>query len=62
MRDKLFRQWYDSRLGTKNESFAYDVWCAAWDAAKDNNLLKKCDCPTPERCDLYDKCLKNNNN
>jgi hypothetical protein len=31
-RDELFRQWYDARLGTKSEGFAYDVWCAAWKA------------------------------
>lgn len=28
--DKMFRKWYDDRFGTKSESFAYDVWCAAW--------------------------------
>ena len=32
-RDKKFREWYDNRLGTKSESFAYDVWCAAWEKA-----------------------------
>ena len=32
-RDKEFRDWYDNRLGTKSESFAYDVWCAAWEKA-----------------------------
>ena len=29
-RDELFRMWYNERVGTKSESFAYDVWCAAW--------------------------------
>lgn len=32
MRDAEFRKWYDEREGTKSESFAYDVWCAAWEA------------------------------
>ena len=36
-RDELFRQWYDERTGTKSESFAYDVWCAAWEAALKNS-------------------------
>lgn len=31
-RDELFRVWYNNYLGTKSESFAYDVWCAAWAA------------------------------
>lgn len=31
-RDTEFRKWYDAREGTKSESFAYDVWCAAWAA------------------------------
>jgi hypothetical protein len=33
-RDAEFRKWYDERQGTKSEGFAYDVWCAAWEAAK----------------------------
>ena len=57
LRDIEFRRWYDARQGTKYESFAYDVWCAAWEAA--NPAPVKCDCISPERCELYDRCLKN---
>ena len=30
MKEEFFRKWYDAREGTKSESFAWDVWCAAW--------------------------------
>jgi hypothetical protein len=33
-KDKMFREWYDARTGTKSESFAYDVWCAAWECSR----------------------------
>lgn len=56
-RDEAFRQWYDAREGTKYESFAYDAWCAAWEQARKPSMTK-CDCLTPERCDLYDTCLR----
>jgi hypothetical protein len=38
-KDQAFRKWYDERLGTKNEGFAYDVWCAAWDIAYKAGVL-----------------------
>lgn len=57
MRDKLFREWYDARQGTKYEGFAYDVWCAAWEAARPQQ--KPCECVNPKLCDLHDACLKN---
>lgn len=56
MRDKLFREWYDARQGTKYEGFAYDVWCAAWEAAKPR--YKPCECINPRWCDLHDTCYK----
>ena len=54
-KDIAFSYWYDSLEGTKSQGFAYKAWCAGWEAA-----LKpiKCDCITPERCELYDRCLK----
>jgi hypothetical protein len=52
--DKLFRKWYDERMGTKLESFAYDVWCAAWDAAQPK--VKECKCDSPTWCELNDTC------
>ena len=54
-KDIMFSVWYDSLEGTKSQGFAYKAWCAGWDAA-----LKpiKCDCISPEKCDLYDRCLK----
>ena len=54
-KDLLFSHWYDSLEGTKSQGFAYKAWCAGWYAA-----LKpvKCDCLTPERCELYDRCLR----
>ena len=42
-RDKEFRKWYDDRQGTKSEGFAYDVWCAAWQAAKETPIENLCD-------------------
>lgn len=56
MRDKLFREWYDAREGTKSEGFAYDVWCAAWEAARPQQ--NPCECINPYWCDLYDDCYK----
>ena len=54
-KDLIFSQWYDSLEGTKSQGFAYKAWCAGWAAA-----LKpvKCDCISPERCELYDRCLR----
>ena len=54
-KDIMFSVWYDSLEGTKSQGFAYKAWCAGWEAA-----LKpiKCDCISPEKCDLYDRCLK----
>ena len=54
-KDLMFAAWYDSLEGTKSHGFAYQAWCAGWAAA-----LKpiKCDCLTPERCELYDRCLR----
>ena len=40
-RDIEFRRWYDARQGTKYESFAYDAWCAAWEAATMQQELKQ---------------------
>lgn len=54
-RDTEFRKWYDAREGTKSESFAYDVWCAAWGKAL---KPEACVCVDKERCDLNDRCLK----
>ncbi len=54
-KDILFSMWYDSLEGTKSQGFAYRAWCAGWDAAK---KPIKCECISPERCDLYDRCLK----
>lgn len=64
LRDNLFRKWYDERLGVKSESFAYDVWCAAWEAGIKAAITaakeypKPCECPNRHACDLHDKCLK----
>jgi hypothetical protein len=57
-KDLLFSHWYDSLEGTKSQGFAYKAWCAGWETA-----LKpiKCNCISPERCDLYDRCLKGEN-
>ena len=57
-RDTEFRKWYDERTGTKSESFAYDVWCAAWEAALKPVRPKPCDCISPLQCELNDKCFK----
>lgn len=54
-KDILFSLWYDSLEGTKSQGFAYRAWCAGWDAAK---KPIKCACISPERCELYDRCLK----
>ena len=54
-KDLMFSQWYDSLEGTKSQGFAYKAWCAGWNAAL---TPVKCDCITPEPCDLYDKCLR----
>lgn len=56
-KDILFSVWYDSLEGTKSQGFAYKAWCAGWDAAKQEKLVK-CECINPERCELYDRCLK----
>ena len=56
-KDLMFSQWYDSLEGTKSQGFAYKAWCAGWNAANETKLVR-CDCLTPERCDLYDKCLR----
>ena len=55
-RDQEFRKWYDARMGTKSESFAYDVWCAAWDAAQSHQ--KPCACINHNWCDLHDACYR----
>jgi hypothetical protein len=54
-KDVLFSLWYDSLEGTKSQGFAYAAWCAGWEAAK---KPIRCECISPERCDLYDRCLK----
>ena len=54
-RDQEFRKWYDERTGTKSEGFAYDVWCAAWQAAKKEDV---CHCVNPILCDLNDRCMR----
>lgn len=54
-RDDEFRKWYDAREGVKSESFAYAVWCAAWDRAIHPDV---CRCLHPVLCDLHDKCMK----
>lgn len=56
-KDIMFSLWYDSLEGTKSQGFAYKAWCAGWDAATQTKLIK-CDCISPERCELYDRCLK----
>lgn len=60
IRDQLFRKWYDERLGVKSEGFAYDVWCAAWNAALSSpkEYPKPCECVSPLECELNDKCYK----
>ena len=54
--DQEFRKWYDARQGVKMESFAYDVWVAAWKAALKPDI---CRCSNPILCDLNDRCMKN---
>jgi hypothetical protein len=54
-KDLMFAEWYDSLEGTKSQGFAYKAWCAGWNAAL---VPVKCDCITPERCELYDRCLR----
>lgn len=56
-KDILFSHWYDSLEGTKSQGFAYKAWSAGWNAANQARLVK-CNCISPERCDLYDRCLK----
>ncbi len=54
-----FRKWYDERLGTKSEGFAYDVWCAAWEAAMwEATKPEKCVCENIPKCTMFDKCMK----
>jgi hypothetical protein len=55
MKAEKFREWYDAREGTKSESFAWDVWSAAWDTALNPD---KCPCKSPTACEFHDKCLK----
>jgi hypothetical protein len=50
-----FKKWYEAREGTEYESFAYDVWCAAWEAA---TRAETCLCQNLILCDLHDKCMK----
>jgi hypothetical protein len=57
-KDILFSHWYDSLEGTKSQGFAYKAWCAGWSAALDP---VKCNCVSPKRCDLYDRCMKGEN-
>lgn len=60
IRDAEFRKWYDARLGVKSESFAYDVWCAAWAKAK-NTLTEAepaCECTDKPLCEFNDRCMK----
>lgn len=54
-RDQEFRKWYEKRTGTKSESFAYDVWCAAWQASRKEDA---CHCISPVWCDLNDRCMR----
>jgi hypothetical protein len=56
-KDLMFSEWYDALEGTKSQGFAYKAWCAGWNAANQAKLVK-CECVSPERCDLYDRCLK----
>jgi hypothetical protein len=73
-KDEAFRSWYSAYKGIKIESFAYDVWCAAWDCgrlcsdakaiASDSASLNTpsstiCFCVNPILCDLNDKCMRN---
>jgi len=59
MKAEQFRKWYDEREGTKSESFAWDVWCAAWDEATwQATKPKMCRCESIELCNLHDKCMK----
>jgi hypothetical protein len=57
-KDIAFSHWYDSLEGTKSQGFAYKAWCAGWEAA---TKPIKCNCISPERCDLYDRCMKGEN-
>lgn len=59
-RDDQFRKWYDARLGTKSEGFAYDVWCAAWAASQHSSTDAEptCECKSKVACEFHDKCLK----
>ena len=57
--DKEFRKWYDAREGIKSESFAYDVWQAAWEAVTwEAKKPTMCICENPQRCNTFDKCMK----
>jgi len=59
-RDKEFRKWYSEKDGTKWESFAWDVWCAAWEAATwQATKPKVCICETVAKCNTFDRCCKN---
>lgn len=57
-RDEQFRKWYDSVVDPRNESFAYYVWCAAWEIAKKPDV---CYCENIQRCTIFDKCMRNSN-
>lgn len=54
-KEETFRKWYDERTGTKSESFAWDVWKAAWEAATKPEI---CHCQHIALCNLHDKCMK----
>ena len=56
-KDLMFSEWYDALEGTKSQGFAYKAWCAGWEAANQAKLVK-CNCVSPERCELYDRCMK----
>ena len=59
MKEDKFREWYDAREGTKSESFAWDVWSAAWDTALNpDKRTNKCPCKSQTACDYHNKCLK----
>jgi hypothetical protein len=58
--NKEFRKWYTEKDGTKWESFAYDVWCASWEAATwEATKPQTCICENPQRCNTFDRCTKN---
>lgn len=54
-RDLLFREWCTTH-GVSNEAVAYEIWCAAWRAAKGDEAI--CICVHPQLCDFNDKCMK----